>query len=84
MAQDFPSNPSDGQTYAGFVYNSTLGVWDASVSTADVDTARLIPYLFRKFDGGSSSGLAEITLDGGNASSSFGDLDLVTGGGASG
>ena len=29
MAGNFPSNPSNGDTYAGFTYNSTLGAWRA-------------------------------------------------------
>ena len=31
---DFPSSPSDGDTFNGFIYNGTLGVWDVLSSLA--------------------------------------------------
>jgi len=31
---DFPSSPSDGDTFNGFIYNGTLGVWDILSSLA--------------------------------------------------
>jgi len=31
---DFPSTPSDGDTFNGFIYNGTLGVWDILSSLA--------------------------------------------------
>ena len=49
MATDFPASPSNGDTHAGFTYNSTTGTWETSVSTssidllADVDTATAAP-----------------------------------------
>ena len=33
MATDFPANPSNGDTHAGFTYNSTTGAWESSAST---------------------------------------------------
>ena len=36
MALNFPSSPSNGAIYQGFVYNTSKGVWD---STKDSDTA---------------------------------------------
>ena len=30
MATDFPANPSNGDTHAGFTYNSTTGAWESS------------------------------------------------------
>ena len=32
MATDFPANPSNGDTHAGFTYNSTTGAWESSGS----------------------------------------------------
>jgi hypothetical protein len=32
MAITFPTNPSDGDTYEGFIYNATYGVWNANGS----------------------------------------------------
>ena len=49
MATDFPASPSNGDTHAGFTYNSTTGTWETSLSTssidllADVDTATAAP-----------------------------------------
>ena len=49
MATDFPASPSNGDTHAGFTYNSTTGTWETSVSTSsidlltDVDTATAAP-----------------------------------------
>ena len=31
MATNFPTNPSDGDTHAGFTYSSTSGAWESSV-----------------------------------------------------
>ena len=48
-ATDFPASPSNGDTHAGFTYNSTTITWETSVSTssidllADVDTATAAP-----------------------------------------
>ena len=33
MATDFPANPSNGDTHAGFTYNSTTTAWESSAST---------------------------------------------------
>ena len=33
MSLDFPSSPSNGDVFNGFVYNSTLGVWDVATSS---------------------------------------------------
>jgi hypothetical protein len=33
MATDFPANPSNGDTHAGFTYSSTTGAWESSAST---------------------------------------------------
>jgi len=33
MATDFPNSPSNGDTHAGFTYNSTTGAWESSAST---------------------------------------------------
>ena len=30
MATDFPASPSNGDTHAGFTYNSTTGAWESS------------------------------------------------------
>ena len=50
MATNFPSNPSDGDTHAGFTYNSTTGAWESSAASgssigvlSDVDTATAAP-----------------------------------------
>lgn len=50
MATDFPANPSNGDTHAGFTYNSTTGAWESSASTSssidaltDVDTTTAAP-----------------------------------------
>ena len=32
MATNFPTNPSNGDTHAGFTYNSTKGVWESTAS----------------------------------------------------
>ena len=32
MATDFPANPSNGDTHAGFTYNSTTGAWESSAA----------------------------------------------------
>lgn len=32
MAIDFPSNPTNGQTYLGYVYSSSVGAWQAKPS----------------------------------------------------
>ena len=37
MATDFPASPSNGDTHAGFTYNSTTGTWETSVSTSSID-----------------------------------------------
>ena len=31
-ALDFPASPTDGQTYEGYIYDSTRGVWNVNVS----------------------------------------------------
>ena len=33
MAINFPNNPSNGDAHAGFIYNSTKGVWEASATS---------------------------------------------------
>lgn len=33
MAINFPNNPSNGDAHAGFIYNSTKGVWEASAAS---------------------------------------------------
>ena len=33
MATDFPANPSNGDTHAGFTYNSTTGAWESGASS---------------------------------------------------
>ena len=49
MATDFPNSPSNGDTHAGFTYNSTTATWETSVSSssidllADVDTSTAAP-----------------------------------------
>ena len=32
MATDFPNSPSNGDTHAGFTYNSTTGAWESTAS----------------------------------------------------
>jgi len=32
MATDFPASPSNGDTHAGFTYNSTTGAWESSAA----------------------------------------------------
>ena len=32
MATDFPNSPSNGDTHAGFTYNSTTGAWESSAA----------------------------------------------------
>ena len=32
MATDFPANPSNGDTHAGFTFNSTTGAWESSAA----------------------------------------------------
>ena len=34
MATDFPNSPSNGDTHAGFTYNSTTGAWESSASAS--------------------------------------------------
>ena len=45
MATDFPASPSNGDTHAGFTYNSTTGTWDTVPSgigsLTEVDQWRL-------------------------------------------
>jgi len=36
MALDFPSSPSNGDTYNGYVYNSTVGAWQIIDTTAKI------------------------------------------------
>lgn len=47
MATDFPANPSNGDTHAGFTYNSTTGAWESFPSSidalTDVDTSTAAP-----------------------------------------
>jgi len=47
MATDFPANPSNGDTHAGFTYNSTTGAWESVPSgidaLTDVDTTTAAP-----------------------------------------
>ena len=46
MATDFPANPSNGDTHAGFTYNSTTGAWESSASSgggASVTTSDSAP-----------------------------------------
>lgn len=38
MALDFPTSPTDGQTYSGFTYNSTIGAWQTNTSTVAPST----------------------------------------------
>ena len=33
MSLDFPASPSNGDVYNGFIYDSTLGVWDVASSS---------------------------------------------------
>lgn len=33
MSINFPNNPSNGNAHAGFIYNSTKGVWEASAAS---------------------------------------------------
>lgn len=33
MAIDFPSSPSNGDTFGGYVYNGTKGTWDSLITT---------------------------------------------------
>lgn len=35
MALNFPSNPSDNDTYGGYIYNATKGVWQKQALTTD-------------------------------------------------
>jgi len=44
MAINFPSNPSNGDTHAGFTYNSTVGAWESTASNP-VTQATLDGYL---------------------------------------
>jgi len=37
MALDFPSSPSDGDTYSGYVWNSTVGAWQSAFSGNDLN-----------------------------------------------
>ena len=75
MATDFPASPSNGDTHAGFTYNSTVGAWETSLSTAsidllaDVDTATAAPSTgnFLKWNGTNwvptpSTGIIEIDV----------------------
>ena len=75
MATDFPASPSNGDTHAGFTYNSTTGTWETSLSTssidllADVDTATAAPSTgnFLKWNGTNwvptpSTGIIEIDV----------------------
>ena len=47
MATDFPANPSNGDTHAGFTFNSTTGAWESVPSgidaLTDVDTTTAAP-----------------------------------------
>ena len=49
MATDFPASPSNGDTHAGFTYNSTTGAWESSPTSSninsltDVDTSTNAP-----------------------------------------
>lgn len=38
MALDFPANPTNGQVYDSYVYNSTVGAWQAREDSATVAT----------------------------------------------
>tara|TARA_A100001015_G_scaffold194474_2_gene216783 strand:+ start:1652 stop:2503 length:852 start_codon:yes stop_codon:yes gene_type:complete len=47
MATDFPANPSNGDTHAGFTYNSTTGAWESTASSgggASVTTSDSAPF----------------------------------------
>ena len=35
MALNFPATPADNDTYAGYIYNATKGVWQKQVTTTD-------------------------------------------------
>ena len=38
MATDFPGSPSNGDTHAGFTYNSTTGTWETSPTSSNIDS----------------------------------------------
>jgi hypothetical protein len=38
MALDFPANPTNGQVYDSYIYNSTVGAWQAREDSATVAT----------------------------------------------
>ena len=38
MATDFPASPSNGDTHAGFTYNSTTTAWESVPSTSSIDS----------------------------------------------
>ena len=35
MATNFPNSPSNGDTHAGFTYNSTTGAWESSATVGE-------------------------------------------------
>jgi len=75
MAQNFPNNPSDGDTYEGFTYSSTLGAWRAgsglTLSALDVIT-------------NTPSGNGSLTYSSSNGSFTFTPADATQGGGGGG
>jgi len=78
----FPTSPTDGQTYNGYIYNNTIGVWKKDV--ASKDEMFPIGMLYTQYPGESSPDNLGWPGTWTNISSNFsGDFFRVEGGDAS-
>ena len=91
MAINFPNSPSNGDAHAGFIYNSTKGVWEASAASVPMsdsppanpsqgdlwcDSSVAKTYIY--YNDGSSSQWVQLNPSGGSDGSDGAD---ATGGG---
>jgi hypothetical protein len=94
MPLDFPSSPTNGQTYNGYTYNSTKGVWVidssmiASMSTSASAPSNPLPgdlwydsdtgFVFVYYNDGTSSQWVEIIASAVQAAITLGNLDDIS------
>jgi hypothetical protein len=45
MALNFPSSPTNGDTFEGYVYSSSTGTWDYAVTSTTAPSEPLSPFL---------------------------------------
>ena len=94
MAINFPNSPSNGDAHAGFIYNSTKGVWEASAASVPMsdspptnpaqgdlwfDSSVAKTYIY--YNDGSSSQWVQLNPSGGSDGTDGTDGADATGGG---